>query len=273
MQLTIVVPCYNESRRLDLRAFERFLDYSDDSRLLFVDDGSTDNTAELLAEFCQDHARYADLLILPSNGGKAEAVRQGILFAAATSTDCIGFWDADLATRLGAAEEFRDVLQRRPLVQIVWGSRLTLLGREIDRQPLRRFIGRVFSASSAIAVGLPIRDALCGAKLFRNGPLVADLFSRPFDSRWIFDVEILARLRALAAVDSQLSVNSTMFELPLDEWREVGDSRLRPRDFIRAGVELLRLFWQTRIRRDRWTALPVSENAAESTSGPLRKVA
>ncbi len=226
---------------------------------MFVDDGSTDNSAELLHEFCATNAPRADLLALPTNGGKAEAVRRGLLVASATDAECVGFWDADLATRLGAAEEFRGVLERRPRVQIVWGTRLCLLGREIDRRPMRRLLGKVFSASSAIAVGLPIRDALCGAKLFRNGPLVRDLFGTPFDSRWIFDVEILARLRSLAAADSQLSVASAMFELPLDEWREVGDSRLRSRDFVRAGVELARLLWATRIRRTRWTPQPEAD--------------
>lgn len=265
MELTIVVPCYNESRRLELAAFSRFLAETRATRLLFVDDGSTDETATLLHEFCSAHLKRANVLALERNCGKAEAVRRGMLSASATDVECVGFWDADLATPLEAALEFRDVLERQQQVQIVWGTRLGLLGHQITRQPIRRLLGKIFSACSALAVGLPIHDALCGAKLFRNTSLLRDIFGSPFDSRWIFDVEILARVRSL--VESE-SIPSILFEQPLAQWREVGDSRLRGRDFVRAGSELSGVFWRTRLSRHEWKPVRTLPDPAE-----LRKAA
>ena len=195
MHALLVVPCYNEASRLKLSAFDDYIAGYPTSRILFVDDGSKDQTADVIGEFCRSHADRAQLLSLPRNAGKAEAVRLGLLAAAESDADCIGFWDADLATPLEASREFAHVLARCPDVQVVWGTRLPLLGRAIERHPVRRLLGKVFSGCSAIATGLPIQDALCGAKLFRNGPLFRDLFSMPFQSRWIFDVEILIRLR------------------------------------------------------------------------------
>lgn len=253
MKRTVVIPCYNESRRLDVAAFEEFIDRTPDVELLFVDDGSTDDTAAVLRDLCAVSPSRVRAISLPTNCGKAEAVRRGVLKADRSGAEFIGFWDADLATPLEAIPQFCDLLDRRRDVQIVWGTRLPLMGREIERRPIRRLLGRVFSTSSSLAVGLPIRDALCGAKMFRSGPLLQTLFGKPFESRWIFDVEILARLKSVLPQMPDISVESVMFELPLDEWHEVAGSRLRPRDFLRAGVELTGLFLRTRI----WPRPPV----------------
>ncbi len=262
MHALLVVPCYNEASRLKLSAFDDYIAGYPTSRILFVDDGSKDQTADVIGEFCRSHADRAQLLSLPRNAGKAEAVRLGLLAAAESDADCIGFWDADLATPLEASREFAHVLARCPDVQVVWGTRLPLLGRAIERHPVRKLLGKVFSGCSAIATGLPIQDALCGAKLFRNGPLFRDLFSMPFQSRWIFDVEILIRLRALAKTKYEMPIDSILFEFPLEQWQEIGGSRLRMQDFARAGIELAGIFWQTRIRGiDVTPLLPVTDAA------------
>jgi glycosyltransferase involved in cell wall biosynthesis len=277
MKISTVIPCYNEANRLDLMAFERFVQRTIRAHLLFVDDGSTDQTADLLRDFCRAHPKSATLLVLPENQGKAEAVRRGILAASESSCDAIGFWDADLATPLEAVDQFRSTLERRPAIQIIWGTRFPLLGRRIQRQRIRRLLGRAFSNGAAIAVGIPIHDALCGAKMFRNGNLCKQLFSKPFDSRWIFDVEILARLRSIASADDGNRIGQLLFEQVLDDWQEIGDSRLRTRDFVRAGFELSRLMWQFRIRGaawrpdDRWrpNLLPEHGPAPNSVVNPV----
>ncbi|MGE3798910.1 MAG: glycosyltransferase [Thermomicrobiales bacterium] len=258
----LVVPCYNEASRLKLSAFDNYLAGCSTSSILFVDDGSKDQTADVIGEFCRSHPDRTQLMSLPQNSGKAEAVRLGLLAAADTDAECVGFWDADLATPLEAAREFAHVLTRCPDVHVVWGTRLPLLGRAIERHPVRKLLGKVFSGCSAIATGLPIQDALCGAKMFRNGPLFRDLFGMPFQSRWIFDVEILIRLRALANSKYELPIDSILFEFPLEQWQEIGGSRLRMKDFARAGIELAGLFWQTRIRGiDATPLLPVNAAA------------
>ena len=193
-RLTIVVPCHNEQERLNIGRFRAFLKDHRDVNMLLVDDGSTDDTNAVLESIATvDPTRVAVMTILP-NAGKAEAVRRGMLSAVDRWPNCVvGFWDADLATPLEASEEFRRVFERRPQTAAVWGTRLRMKGREIRRAWYRNVLGRVFSFCAARAVPISVNDALCGAKMFHPAA-VEPLFSRPFKSRWIFDVELLARL-------------------------------------------------------------------------------
>jgi len=95
-RILVVVPCYNEEDRLDCSAFRAFAERNTDCGFLFVNDGSTDNTGELLRELCRSNSAFL-LHELPRNCGKAEAVRQGMLKAMEFKPAYIGMWDADLA--------------------------------------------------------------------------------------------------------------------------------------------------------------------------------
>src|SRR5262249_19646761 len=125
---TIVVPCHNEARRLDVAAFRRFVGQSPDVRLLFVNDGSRDETQTILNRMAAEKPARFQVLDLAQNFGKAEAVRRGVLHAASERADFIGFWDADLATPLAVVDRFVDVLSWRPELSVVIGVRLALLG-------------------------------------------------------------------------------------------------------------------------------------------------
>ncbi|MFM9962348.1 MAG: glycosyltransferase [Planctomycetaceae bacterium] len=234
----IIVPCYNEAERLNVVAVRQFLERSRDVSLLFIDDGSRDDTATKLSDLSRVHPNRVRAFQLARNCGKAEAVRRGMLTAAGLGFEFIGFWDADLATPFETIPHFVDVLNRHPAAQIVWGTRLPLLGHCIERDWNRRLLGRLFSKSAALAVGVPIRDALCGAKLFRNGPFFDSLLGQPFSSRWIFDVEILARLKQAVSRQRSLPLENTLFEFPLEAWYEVPGSKVRLKDFVRAAFEL-----------------------------------
>ena len=243
----IVVPCFNEADRLNVDVFAEFVCDADDIELVFVDDGSSDATLQSAQTVSERAGSSVSVLRLDVNCGKAEAVRQGMLWAAQRDFSAIAFWDADLATPLDTIPEFLDVMTKHLNVEVVWGTRLPLMGHTIDRDAIRRQTGRLFSASSAAAVGVGIRDALCGAKMFRTGPILDAILAQPFSSRWIFDVEILARLDVLLRSLGDSTAEQTLYEFPLDEWYEIAGSRLRMTDFLRATVELADLCWRYRM--------------------------
>jgi putative flippase GtrA len=234
--VVLVVPCYNEETRLDAAAFETYLKQEPDVAIVFVNDGSTDQTAALLDRLQQENPSNAIALHCAKNGGKAEAVRLGLLRALADGAKYIGYWDADLATPLEEVMHFRRVLDERTEIELVLGARIRLLGRDISRHFLRHYLGRVFATGASLCLNLPVYDTQCGAKLLRVGPITHGLLSEPFGSRWIFDVELLARYMA-ARGDS-----NGLYEYALSRWRDVGESKVKPRDFFRSIGDLLRIY-------------------------------
>jgi dolichyl-phosphate beta-glucosyltransferase len=245
--VVLVVPCYNEASRLDLRAFRAVGDRDAAVRFCFVNDGSRDGTLDLLRRLCSETSGRHLLVDLPGNRGKAEAVRQGLLAAVETGVPLVGFWDADLATPLEELGGFLDILETRPDVEIVLGSRVRLLGRSIHRSPVRHYLGRVFATGASLALGLPVYDTQCGAKVFRVTPTLQEVLREPFRTRWVFDVEVLARyLRARR--EEGASVAGRLYELPLARWTDVPGSKVSAWDFLRSGVELLRIWLAYRPR-------------------------
>jgi dolichyl-phosphate beta-glucosyltransferase len=238
-ELILVVPVFNEARRLHADPWLAWLAADRTRSLYFVDDGSTDDTATLLEQLRSLAPDQVEILRLPANAGKAAAVRHGMLRALEETSRYAGFIDADLAAPLSEVTLLFDELESHSDVWAAFGSRAKLLGRRIVRSERRHYVGRVFATCASIAVGLPVYDTQCGLKLFRNVPPVRAAFAEPFRSRWIFDVELLARLARGAGVDA----GSRIREVPLEHWEERGGSRLRLADFFRAPLELW-LIWR-----------------------------
>lgn len=246
----IVVPCYNEAARLNPAAFRRFLAGAPDVEVLFVNDGSTDATSVVLHEFAGT-CRQAVVHDLAQNSGKAEAVRQGMLLAFGRRPEFAGYWDADLAAPLDAISMLMSVLRARPALDMVMGSRVQLLGSRINRSAYRHYLGRVLATAAAAALRLPVYDTQCGAKLLRVNDRTMSVFATPFKSRWLFDVELLARLLSAPAeglVDPQARIN----EVPLTEWTEVPGSKVKLLDGIAALLELFRIQRTYSAARVRW---------------------
>lgn len=243
----IVVPCYDEERRLDAGAFINFARTQPfPLKLVLVDDGSRDGTLGVLRSIRDAAPDRIEVVDLGENSGKAEAVRRGVLAALAgdPSPAHIGYWDADLATPLDAIVAMRNVLESRPGLEVVIGSRVRLLGRRIDRKPARHYLGRVFATAASLALGLPVYDTQCGAKLFRATPLTAELFREPFLSRWLFDVELLARLVQSRDRFGIGPAEEVVYEFTLSRWSDVDGSKVKPSDFAKAAGELFRI-WRT----------------------------
>lgn len=224
MQYTVIIPCHNEAKRLNLAAFHRFEAEHPEAALLFVDDGSTDATAACLADF--------PVLHLEQNVGKAEAIRRGVLamLALDASTEAFAFLDADLATSLDELARLAGILAEKPRLAMVIGSRWPHLGAHIRRGAVRALAGRLMAWMIRLALGRPVYDTQCGAKVFRR-EAAWTLFGRPFHSCWLFDVELLLRLRGHVE------------EVPLRAWREVDGSKLGLGAMLRAPFELARIVW------------------------------
>ena len=237
---TVVVPCYNEANRLDVDAFVAFVEDRPWLTVIFVDDGSTDDTARILEAAQRRSPERVGRLTLTPNSGKAEAVRRGVLQAIEGSPQLIGFWDADLATPLSELDRFCERFEDDADLQILLGSRVKLLGCHIERSELRHYFGRVAATAVSGILGIPVYDTQCGAKLFRVQPGLEALFTESFTSRWAFDVEILARWLIQRETDAEL--HRSMIEVPVRQWIDVPGSKLTAGDFLGAPVDLWRIW-------------------------------
>ncbi len=230
--LTLVIPAYNEARRLGgtLDAMAAYLSRAEiDANVIVVDDGSTDATADVaLSHAVSD--RPVDVITLPGQRGKGAAVRAGML---AADADVIGFVDADLSTPL---DEMRRALEAFDGgYDLVIGSRAMPPSRTLRAQSAARRVGaRMFRAITPTLAGLRgFPDSQCGFKFFRR-EAARDLFGSTVIERWVFDVEVL-RL----AVHRGYRVG----QIPV-AWRDHPGSRLRPtlvafgvlRDLVRIRI-------------------------------------
>ena len=247
--IALVVPCYNEAARLNIKEFRSFAAQTPAVHLLFVDDGSTDNTVAVLESLRSGNEQNVSVLKCPVNGGKAEAVRRGILHALQNlSPRMVGFWDADLATPLNAIAPLANILDEMPAIQMVFGARVKLLGRHVERRAIRHYPGRVFATMVSLLLQLSIYDSQCGAKLFRVTPYIGQIFAEPFLSKWIFDVEIMARYSQILKL-SPAGLAGMIYEFPLEKWTDVAGSKIHPIDFLKCFVDLLKInraYLQTR---------------------------
>ena len=127
---------------------------------------------------------------------------------------------------------------------MVFGARVQLLGRVIERRAVRHYLGRVFATAASLMLGLRIYDTQCGAKLFRASPAMQALFQEPFATRWLVDIEILARLIQARRGTALPQAEDIIYEFPLPEWRDVAGSKVKAWDFAKGLCGLARIYWQ-----------------------------
>lgn len=245
MIYSLVIPAYNESDRIR-PTLDEILRYAKeqkwDAEILVVDDGSRDDTAEIVREYSRSHPQV-QLVQNPGNRGKGFSVRNGMLQA--RGEICL-FTDADLSSPIAEAEKLLDAIRNGADVAI--GSRWLRAELQTERQPLyRQAFGRIFNLLLRLVLGLHFMDTQCGFKAFRR-EAAQQIFPMQKIERWGFDPEILflARRMGLRAV-----------EIPVI-WAHSEGTRLHPfRDGIRMFGDVIRI---------RWNALAGAYNSPAITS-------
>jgi dolichyl-phosphate beta-glucosyltransferase len=186
--ISIVIPAYNESARIS-KALTEILRVVRDrewhAEVLVVNDGSTDRTAAIVAEFARLNPEVR-LLNNLENRGKGFSVRHGVLNAVG---EIVMFTDADLSAPMEEAERLFSALHQGADIAI--GSRWLERNRQTHKQPLyRQLFGRCFNAITRFIMGLPFADTQCGFKAFRR-PVAQTIFQLQRIERWGFDPELL----------------------------------------------------------------------------------
>jgi dolichyl-phosphate beta-glucosyltransferase len=203
-QYSIVIPAYNESARIGgtLQAVVACIRQRGwNAEVIVVDDGSHDDTAEIVRAFAVN-APELRMIHNPGNRGKGYSVRNGILQSLG---EVVMFTDADLSAPIEEADGLFAAIAGGADIAI--GSRWLERTRQSIRQPLyRQFFGRCFNVVTHAVMGLPYADTQCGFKAFTRAA-AHTVFQLQTIERWGFDPEILfiARKRGYRVVEVPVS--------------------------------------------------------------------
>ena len=234
MKYSIVIPAYNEGERI-VATLDKVLAYiagrsefAGKTELLVVNDGSRDNTAEIVKGYVAKNPAVR-LVENPGNRGKGYSVRNGMMHA---TGDVRLFSDADLSSPISEAPKLFAAIAAGNDVAI--GSRWLDSRTQTERQSFfRQLIGRVFNLLLRIFLGIKEKDTQCGFKAF-TGRAAEAIFPRQLIERWGFDPELI-----YLAHRSGFKVA----EVPV-EWAHDERSKLNPiKDGFKMGMEILRVRW------------------------------
>ena len=228
---SFVILAYNESVRIrpTLDELLRFTQEQNwDAEILVVNDGSRDDTAQIVREYGRLHPQVL-LVENPGNRGKGYSVRNGMLHARG---DICLFTDADLSSPMTEAQKLFDSIDRGADIAI--GSRWLRAELQTERQPLyRQVFGRIFNLVLRVILGLHFADTQCGFKAFRRDA-AQRIFPLQRIERWGFDPEILFLARRAGLKVEEVPVL----------WAHSEGTRLHPfRDGLRMFLEVLRIRW------------------------------
>ena len=230
---SFIIPAYNEGARLG-STLARVLTYIStrgwDAEVVVVNDGSRDQTADLVRASAQTHPELR-LIENPGNRGKGYSVRNGMLNARG---EVLVFSDADLSSPIEEANKLFAAIDAGSDIAI--GSRWLQPEMQTHRQSLlRQFYGRIFNLALRVLLGLNFKDTQCGFKAFTRSASQA-IFPFQRIERWGFDPELLYLARRAG-----LKVQ----EVPV-AWAHVEGTRLSPlRDGFRMFGEVLKIRWNS----------------------------
>ena len=233
----VVIPCYNEEERLLSTEFKDFAHKNLGYHLCFVNDGSTDKTLEVLEKLKKGSESNISIYNCVQNGGKAEAVRQGMLHLAKDEQlDYIGFLDADLSTDFRDFDDLVETLDQSNF-KIVSGSRMSRMGANITKESARKIISMTINLIIRTILRMPFNDTQCGAKVMDRS-VVPLLFDKPFITKWLFDVEMFIRMRKHYG---KTEAKKFICEQPLKRWIHADGSKLSMKDSVKIVGQLAKI--------------------------------
>ena len=233
----VVIPCYNEEERLSGEEFKKFAHQNLGYHLCFVNDGSTDNTLGVLQELQEENPSNISVYNCEKNGGKAEAVRQGVLHMVKDEQlDYIGYLDADLSTDFRDFDDLVKTLENSNF-KIVSGSRISRMGANITKESARKIISMTINMIIQKILGMPFKDTQCGAKIM-DREIVTHMFQKKFVTKWLFDVEIFMRMRRFYGKEE---AKRLICEQPLKRWIHADGSKLSMKDSVKIVGQLAQI--------------------------------
>ncbi|UQD55856.1 glycosyltransferase [Flavobacterium sp. K5-23] len=230
----VVIPCYNEELRLLSDEFRSFVNSNLGYHLCFVNDGSKDKTLEVLEKLREGNEDHISIFDCEKNGGKAEAVRLGMLHLAKQDQfNYIGFLDADLSTDF---EDFHDLANTISIsnFKIVSGSRMTRMGADITKESARAIISKIINFIIRKTIGMEFNDTQCGAKIMSKD-VIENTFQVKFLTKWLFDVEIFMRMKKIYGDEE---TKKLVCEQPLKRWIHADGSKLSFKDSLKIVFQI-----------------------------------
>ncbi|MBN1915833.1 glycosyltransferase family 2 protein [Candidatus Dojkabacteria bacterium] len=228
MFLSVVIPCYNEEKRLrpSLEEIFCFLGKKNfESEIIVVSDGSKDKTTEVVIDFIKKHERKNVKIIgleYQPNRGKGYATRTGML---AAKGDYMYLCDSDLSTPI---EELDKFLKYKDQYDIVIASR-AMANSKVNTSLPRKVMGRVGNFLINTILVKDIKDTQAGFKLFNKK--CRKLFIMQKIERWGFDFEILYLAQRLGYKIKELAV----------KWEHKEDSKVKPFHYFKTLSELIKI--------------------------------
>lgn len=250
-RIGIVVPCYNEEKRLPVEYWLELIRKRSEILWVFVDDGSQDETAVLLERLCVSNS--VQVIRLSENLGKGNAILEGykVVIEQIPAVEHCGFIDSDGAFHNEDIERFlTETLFQKHQYDVLISSRVALSGRKIDRKPHRHYLGRIIATLVTYKWKDAPYDTQSGFKVFRNSQSFRKAISRKFLTKWFSDVELLCRIGMYngGTID--------IWEEPLMQWRDVKNSKIQIKAFPAILWELNVAMREVRrlnsVKREQW---------------------
>jgi dolichol-phosphate mannosyltransferase len=187
VQLTVIIPTYNEAENLPKLVSALFALPIEGLKILIVDDNSPDGTGQLAESLARTYPGRMDVLHRAGKLGLGTAYVQGFRYAIEAGAQAVGQMDADFSH---PPEKLPVLLAALQSCDIAIGSRYVAGGSVDVNWPLwRKGLSAFGNFYARTILGLPLRDVTGGFRLWRSGPLSAMPLDSIRSNGYAFQVE------------------------------------------------------------------------------------